>query len=236
MAHHGAAGMVAKSGAIGERDDCSKHRAVVGQEVQGADTEHRPQGKCIKRYPNIIGKDLGRADLVSVVEAFPPMDSIVDYRFAEERTDSRELRIVGIVPRAKKSNRSEDQKDTESSGRVAPGASKRLRKILGKEVADPPAALRVSPVNTAMSANYQTIEIVDQTRVARFRAGNRQVGCSPPVDAAQLAHFFAMQSPQRHSIEEIKQFLEPLPDGLAFIDKTINRHFRFPIANFRLPI
>src|SRR5882762_8613384 len=107
MAHYEGEEIVAKAGSISERDDRSKHRAVVGQEVQGADTEHRPQGKRIKRYPNIIGKDLRRADLAGVVEAFPPMDSIVDYRFAKERTDSRELREVRIAARPKKRDRAE---------------------------------------------------------------------------------------------------------------------------------
>ena len=35
-----------------------------------------------------------------------------------------------------------------------------------------------------------------------------------------------MQPAQRHAIEEIKQFLEPLPDSLALIDETIDRHYQ----------
>jgi hypothetical protein len=34
-----------------------------------------------------------------------------------------------------------------------------------------------------------------------------------------------MQPPERHSIEAIKQFLEPLPDTLPFIDESIDGHF-----------
>jgi hypothetical protein len=45
-----------------------------------------------------------------------------------------------------------------------------------------------------------------------------------------------MQTPQRHEIESCQQFLEPLPDGLALFDETIDGHllifdYRFPIAD-----
>jgi hypothetical protein len=87
-----------------------------------------------------------------------------------------------------------------------------------------------------MSANYQAIEVVHQARVARFGASNCQIGSGPPVDAAQLAHFLSMQAPQRHPIEEIQQFLEPLPDCLSLFNETIYWHFSLPIADFQLPI
>jgi len=112
-----------------------------------------------------------------------------------KRIDAGKLRKVRIVPRAKKSYGGEQKKNPESRGGVAPGASKRLREIASKEVTDAPAALGVSPLNTAMSANYQAVEIVHQTRVARFGARNGQVGSSPPVNAPQLSHLFTMQTP-----------------------------------------
>src|SRR5207253_2934302 len=107
-----------------ERDDRAKHRAVVSENVQGAHPERRPHGKRVKRNPNVIGKDLRRADLAGVVKPFPPMRAIVDYRFAEEGTDTRKLGKVRIVSRAKKRNRAEYQKDRERRGGVTPGTSK----------------------------------------------------------------------------------------------------------------
>jgi hypothetical protein len=87
-----------------------------------------------------------------------------------------------------------------------------------------------------MSANYQAVKIVNQTRVTRFRARNSQVGSSPPVNAAEFPHLLAMESPQRHPIEAGQQFLESLPNGLALFDETIDGHLlicdcRFAIAD-----
>ena len=87
-----------------------------------------------------------------------------------KRIDAGKFREIGIVARDKESDRPEQKKDTESRGGVTPGSSKRLWKIPDDKVSEAPTTLRISPVNTAMSANYQAVKIVNQTRVARFRA------------------------------------------------------------------
>jgi len=90
-----------------------------------------------------------------------------------------------------------------------------------------------------MSPNYQAIEIIDKSRVARFGARNRQIRSGPPIDAAQLSHFFAMQLAQGHAIEKLQQLLEPLPDVLAFVDETIDGHvqdFELRISEFGISI
>src|SRR5258708_471399 len=216
--------IVSKSGSIDERYDCSKVRAIERHHIQSADAQHRSQGKGIEGDVNVISKDLTRRDLVRFVRRFPPMPMSLDVLRSPNRVDAGEFREIRIVTRAKESNGSEQKEDAESCGGITPGASKGLGEIPGDKVADPSPTLRVSPVNTAMSANYQAIKIVNQTRVARFRARDCQIGSSPPVNAAQLAHFFAMQPPQRHPIQACQQLLESLPDGLALFDETIDGH------------
>jgi len=236
MANHKAKKIISETGPINERYDRSEVRAIECHDIQGADAQHRAEGKCIEGNANVIGEDLTRSDLVRFVGRFPPMPMSFDVLSPPKRVDPGEFREIRVVARARESDCPEQKKDPESRGCVTPGASKRLREIPGNEVAEPPPALRVSPVNTAMSTNYQAIQIVNQTRVARFCASNRQVGSSPPVDAAQLSHFFAMQTPQRHVIEACQQFLELLPDGLALFNETIDGHelnFRFQISDFR---
>jgi len=95
--------------------------------------------------------------------------------------------------------------------------------------------LRVGAINAAVGANHQAIEIIDQPRVARLRPGNGEIGSRAAIDAPQLAHLVALQATQRHLIETLEQFLESLPDGLAFIDETIKGHgldFGLRIADF----
>src|SRR5205085_9027689 len=101
---------------------------------------------------------------------------------------------------------------------------------------DPPRPITTSPINPSMGPNYQAIQIIDESRVARCRASNCEIRSGPPVDAAQLAHFFAMQLTQSHTIEKLQQLLEPLPDVLALVDEAIDRHVPLPIADFRFQI
>ena len=107
---------------------------------------------------------------------------------------------------------------------------------MGIEPDDPPQPITISPINPSMGPNYQAIQIIDESRVARFRASNCQIRSGPPVDAAQLAHFFAMQLTQSHAVEKLQQLLEPLPDVLALVDEAIDRHVTLPIANCQFQI
>ena len=234
-ANHKAKKIISETGPINERYDRSEVRAIECHNIQGADAQHRAEGKCIEGNANVIGEDLTRSDLVCFVRGFPPMPMSFDVLGSPKRIDAGEFREVRIVARAKKCDRAEQKENTKRGGCITPGASKGPGKIPGNELSEPSPTLRIGPVNTAMSANYQAIQIVNQTWVARFRASNGQVGSSPPVDAAQLAHFFAMQPPQRHLIEAGQQLLESLPDGLALFDETIDGHLSLSIADFQLP-
>jgi len=138
-----------------------------------------------------------------------------------------------VTPRARKRDHAEDQKHHETGGGIAPSAPKSLRKIAGKEVANAPSALRVGPINPAVRPNDKTVEVINQPRVARLSARNREVRSRAPVNAAQFAHLFAMQAPERHAVEMMQQAFKPLPGVLAFVDETIEGHCRLPIADFR---
>src|SRR6266404_5019391 len=188
MAHYKAKQkIVSEPGSINQRYDCSKVRAIKRHNIQGADAQHRSQGKCVEGNANVVGEDLTRSDLVRFVRRFPQMLMSLDVLRSPSRADAGEFREIRIVARAKESDGAKQKEDSESRGGITPGAPKRLWKIPGQEVADPSPALGVGPVNTAMSPNYQAIKIVNQTRIARFRARNGQIGSSPPVNAAQLA-------------------------------------------------
>ena len=95
---------------------------------------------------------------------------------------------------------------------------------MGEELADSLAALCISTVNPAVRANDQAVEIVNQSRVARFRSGNRQVRCRASINSSQLLYLFAMELAQRHAVEELEQFLEPLPDVFALVYEFIDGH------------
>ena len=110
--------------------------------------------------------------------------------------------------------------------RVAPGATKRLRQFASEETANSFTALRVGAIDAAVRANHQTVQIVDQTRIARLRARDGEIGSGATIDAAQFAHFVALQTPQRSAVEQLEQILEPLPGVLALVDEAIGRHNR----------
>ena len=167
------------------------------------------------------------------------MRAMVDDRLAEEGTDAGKLRKFRIVTRAKKRDRREYDEHRKRSRRVAPGAPEGLREVMRKEPARPRKPVTIGPINPSMSPNYQAIEIIDKSGVARFGARNRQIRSGPPIDAAQLAHFFAMQLAQGHAIEQLQQLLEPLPDVLAFVDEAIDGHlqdFELRISEFGISI
>src|SRR6185503_2973080 len=97
-------------------------------------------------------------------------------RVAHEGIYLRKLRNIRIVARAQETNQAEEEENGKCYGAVAPGTTKGLRKIMRKEFANPAAALRFGAIDTTMRANHQTVEVTDQSRVARLRQRNRQIG------------------------------------------------------------
>src|SRR5258708_2591578 len=158
MAHYKAQEqIVSEPRSINQRYDRAKVGPIERHYIQSADAQHRSQGKGVERYANVIGEDLTRSDLARFVSRFPPMPASLDVFRSPNRVDAGEFREIRIVARAKEGDSTEQKKDAGGCGGITPGASKGLRKIPGYKVTDPSAALRVSPVNTAMSANYQAI-------------------------------------------------------------------------------
>ena len=137
------------------------------------------------------------------------------------------------MARSNEGNRSEQPEDSKSHRGVAPRPPKRARKFIRKEVRDTPAALGIRAVDAAVRANDEAVEIVDEPRITRLSPRDREVRCRATIDAAQLAHLFAVQLAQRHPIQKLKQIFKPLPDVLALVDEAIQGHCQLPIANFR---
>ena len=96
--------------------------------------------------------------------------------------------------------------------------------------------MRFSPINAAVRPNYQAVEVIDQARVAGFSASDRQIRSGAPVDATKFAHLFTVQFSQRHPVNAVQKFLQPLPGVLAFVNEAIERHLQLSIANFRFVI
>jgi len=141
--------IVSETGSVNEGYDGAKVRAIECHDIQGAESQHRSQRKCIEGHANVIGKDLTGSYLARFVRRFPPMAMSFDIFRTPKRIDSGEFREIRIVPSAKESDRPEQKKNAESGGGITPGSSKRLWKIPGDEVSEPSPTLRVSPVNTA---------------------------------------------------------------------------------------
>jgi len=72
-------------------------------------------------------------------------------------------------------------------------------------------------------ANDKTVEVINETRIARFGTRNGKVGSRAAIDARQFAHFFAVQTPQARVIQQLQQIFETLPRALAFVDKSVGR-------------
>jgi hypothetical protein len=51
----------------------------------------------------------------------------------------------------------------------------------------------------------KAVEIVDQTRVARFGARNRQIGRRAAIDSTEFAHLFAVQAAERHAVSSVSK-------------------------------
>ena len=101
-----------------------------------------------------------------------------------------------------------------------------------KKVTNSFTALRVSAIDAAVRANDETVQIVDQTRIARLGARDSEIRSGATIDAAQFTNFLSSQTAQRRGIEQLEQILEPLPGVFALVDEAIGRHDR-KIHDFR---
>ena len=119
-----------------------------------------------------------------------------------------------------------EHKDGKREERVAPRAAKRLRQLAREEQANAFAALCVGTIDATVRANDETVQVVDQTRIARFGARDGEIGGGATINAAQLAHFFTSQPPERRAVKQLEQVLEPLPCVFALIDESIRRHHK----------
>ena len=115
-------------------------------------------------------------------------------------------------------------KNAERHERKAPRAAKSLRKLAREKTPDAFAALRIGLIDAAMRTDDETVEIIDQTRVARFSARDGKVRCGAPVNAAELANFFRLQPSQGAVIEQFQQVFESLPGVFALFDEAVGRH------------
>src|SRR5439155_12555046 len=207
VAHDKSSEVIAEARAIGEREDSAGVKAKVSGPKKRPDTQQRSERKFISGDANIVSENGGGLDLVGLIDLFPPANPGFD-SVAHSRAHVCQLREIRIAARGEKTKRSEKKKDQCSSRGITPGATESLRKVACKEIPNATAALRISPINAAMSANHQTVQIIDQPRVAGFRPSNGEIRSRAAIDATQFAHLVALQSPQRHLIETLEQFLE----------------------------
>ena len=82
---------------------------------------------------------------------------MIDDNFTKKWTNAGKLRKIRIVTSAQKGDCTEDDEDGKCRRAIAPGATKRERKIASKEVSDALPALRVGPVDAAVGADNQAI-------------------------------------------------------------------------------
>ncbi len=78
MSHHECRQVVAKSGAISQRQNRAHHRAVESQNVERADAQERSQRERVESHANVVRENLARTDLVRFIQVFPPMRALVD--------------------------------------------------------------------------------------------------------------------------------------------------------------
>jgi hypothetical protein len=81
--------------------------------------------------------------------------------------------------------------------------------------------------------NDETVEVADESRVARLDARDRQVGRRAPVVAPELAHLRAAQPPQTAPPASARdELLQPFPTRLALLDKRIRHYANSPQQQF----
>jgi glutamate formiminotransferase len=227
MGHHERHQIIPETGSISQRQHGRDIRAVISKIKKCSDSKRRAKCERVDRDHDVVGHDQAGALLVSFVELLPPMRFGFNYRFAKPRIDADYFGKLGIVTRRDKAKDGEDKKDEERRESVAPGPPKRLRQFASEVVEDLLAALRVGAIDAPVSANNEAIEIVNQTRIARFGTGYGKVRRGATVDAAQFAYLFAVQATQRRMVEQLQQLLQPLPGIPALVDESILRHRGF---------
>src|SRR6476646_3700546 len=90
--------------------------------------------------------------------------------FAEGRVHSDEFGKLRIDFGGYETKGRENCKDRKRQRRVAPGTPESTRQFMRKEISNSFSALGICAVDAAVGPYDQTVEIVHQTRVARFSA------------------------------------------------------------------
>src|ERR1700730_4213543 len=161
MAHHECEKVAAETCPVGQGKDRCDVCSVIGQVEDSADAKQRAKRKGVDRHLNVVRKYRTCADLVSLVQIFPPVSLRFDVKFAKRRLDADELRKLWISFRPYEADQTKYHEDAERDGRVAPGATERLRKVTSKKLLNTRTALRVSLINAAVRADDATTKIID---------------------------------------------------------------------------
>jgi hypothetical protein len=194
----------------------------VLQDVHGPDDREDAEGEGDDADADVVGDDRRGSDRRLLVQLFPPTLVVFDLLNRGSRQVSEIGEIVVTPGREERRDRDghEDQKDRQ---RVAERLPEDRRKIVKVEVQYRPPALRFGAVDHPVGANDQIVQVVDQSLVARFNPGNRQIGGRAPVPSRQFAHLVAAQAAQpAHRAGLINQLFQPLPVGFAFFDKVFS--------------
>jgi hypothetical protein len=102
----------------------------------------------------------------------------------------------------------EDQKGRQ---RVAKGSTKHRRKLVAEEIQNDREARRLAAIDRAVRATDQMIQVIDQSLIAHFFAGDSQVCRRAAIEPAELAHLFAAQVVQAKARRTRRQFFKSLP-------------------------
>src|SRR5262245_638867 len=94
---------------------------------------------------------------------------------APKRIDAGKFREIRVMPRTKKGNSRKQNEDSKSGCGITPGAAEGDGKIAREKIPDHLPALRIRPVDAAVRANYQAVQIIDQAGIPRLSTRNCQV-------------------------------------------------------------
>src|ERR1044072_9034393 len=140
------------------------------------------------------------------------------------RRDAGQLGELRVARGGYKRQRGEERVGGKGERRVAPCAAEGLWKVAREEVAQAVSAFGgVGAIDAAVRADDETVEVVDEPWVAALGSRDGEVGARAPVDAPQLAHLLAVQTPQTGAVEHPQQVLQALPRALALVDETVGR-------------
>ena len=112
---------------------------------------------------------------------------------------------------------------TANERRVAPRATKRLGQLAREEQANAFAALCVSAIDATMRADHETVEVIDQTRIARLGTRDREIRSGATIDRLSSR---TSSRPKRRSDDAsaASAVLESLPGVFALGDESVLRH------------